>query len=160
MSTPTVIAGWGAVNGVLVAILLAYGGGVFELSLYASVVLLLELVAVAAFVSNQRLGDTPPVSPAPSRSRQSLLAALVVAFVGLGLVYRVYMMIPAAYPGLALLGEWGKALWERISPDEADDVPEPEPAEGGGGAAGAIAVAGAVAAGVATARSRWRRRTE
>lgn len=158
MNAPAVIAGWGALNGVLVAVLLIYARDVFALALYASVVLLLEVVAVAAFLTHRRIGGAFPVSPAPSPSRQSLLAALVALFVGIGLIYRVYMMIPAAYPGLALLGEWAMAAWNRLSPDTADDLPEPEPAPAGGSPAGAVAVAGVVAAGVATARRRWWRR--
>lgn len=160
LTTPTVIAGWGGLNGILVAVLLVYARDVFELVLYASVVLLLELVGVVAFVTHRRLGDAPPVSPALTRSRQSLLAALVALFVGIGLIYRVYMMIPVVYPGLALLGEWAQSLWQRLSPDTADDVPAPEPAPPSAAPVAAAAVAGVVAAGVATARSRrwWQRR--
>jgi hypothetical protein len=114
-----VIALWGVANGVLTAVLVAYGADAFPIALHAAVTLLLELVALAAWWSVTRRPGRVAFSPAPVSGRPAFVAAAVVPFLWLGLVYDPWMMLGAVYPALILLAE----LARRLAPPRPEPVP-------------------------------------
>ncbi len=159
MTTPQVVAGWGLGLSILVAIHVGYQRSLFALALFAAVSVLVEVVALAVYLTRPRDGAVGP-SPAPRRSTQSLLVAAIVLFVGIGLVWRTYMIIPAFYPALLLAVELGRTLRSRLSPDRWDDVPPrtDDAATRPTGTATTAVAAGAVVGGVAAGARRWWRR--
>jgi hypothetical protein len=110
---PDVVSLWGAGNAVLLGILIGYGDWAMPIALYGGSVFLIELIGVMCWLAY--LSKLPRVSYvyAPRTSRSALMAALVAAFVGLGLVYKGWMAIPAAFPALALVTEYLGWLWHR-----------------------------------------------
>lgn len=105
VSGPDVVAAWGAVNGLLVAILIGYGENVFAIALYAASVALIELVAIATWWVQRTRMPWAARSPAPRPSRAAALAAITAGFVGAGIVWSWWVALPGAYPLAALLFE-------------------------------------------------------
>src|SRR3954469_16888117 len=67
ITVPRVVALWGVGNGVLVVVLVGYGENGFAIALYGAVVALLEVVALAAWLSAVRLGERGARSPVGRR---------------------------------------------------------------------------------------------
>ena len=168
VTVPRVVALWGVANGVLVVMLIGYGESAFAVSLYASAVALIEVVALAAWLSARALPTSAGRSPAGERSDAAMVTAIGCAFVGVGLVWSRWMMLPALYSLLWLMARWISQLFGRID-EEAEGKADGEhsPEETGSRSPAAehpvlttAAVAGTTAITVSAVRrvaQRWRR---
>jgi hypothetical protein len=113
---PDVVAAWGAGNGALLAILIGYGEGPIPIALYAGSVALLELVALVTWWVMRRHPAWAHRTPGPQRAVPAVLAALVAAAVGAGLVWSWWLALPGLYPLGALAGRFASAM---AGPDDA-----------------------------------------
>jgi hypothetical protein len=91
VSAPLVVAGWGAANGLLTALLAGMGGtgtpsGVTPVGIYAGAVVIVEAIAVAVLASRRRRGAAPIPDEAPGGATMLFLAIGVLLF-GLGLAF-------------------------------------------------------------------------
>jgi hypothetical protein len=156
VTLPRVVSAWGVANAVLVGVLIAFGESAFAVVLYASSAALVELVALATWWSASRFGQAASASPLPRHGHLAVVAASAVPFVGLGLVYRPYMMIPAVFPMLDLTVHAIRARTTRSAAFAATRADEPATVSTGGKL---VAGVGAGTAAVAAARlvRRWRR---
>lgn len=96
MSRPAVVvAAWGALNGVLVAVFAGFGAKWAPLALYASAAFIVEIVAVAVWLSLRR----PRAGWRQMPNGDSIpLFALTVLLVGLGIVFYWQLALVAIFP--------------------------------------------------------------
>lgn len=88
-----VVAGWGAANGLLTALLAGMGGSAVVVAIYGAAVFLVEVVAVAVLLSRRRRPSGLPALNPPVGSAVLLAAAVTLA--GLGLPFGWWLTILA-----------------------------------------------------------------
>jgi O-antigen/teichoic acid export membrane protein len=83
VSAPLVVAGWGVLNGALVAVLAGFGEQAAVLALYASAAALVEVIALVVWAGVRRRRRHRVWRRAPSGDSMLILAA-GIAVAGLG----------------------------------------------------------------------------
>jgi hypothetical protein len=97
-----VVAGWGLLNGVLLAVLAVYGESALVFWMWGGVVLLLELAAVAVLVSSRTAPEEHVRYRVPDRGAGAVLpAAAGLLLVALCFVYGRWLLA-VAVPLLAV----------------------------------------------------------
>jgi hypothetical protein len=97
-----VVAGWGCLNGLLLAVLALYGEDPLTYWLWGAVVLLLELAALAVLVSSRTGPDQHVRYRVPARGAAAVpLVAGTALLVGLSFVYGRWLL-SLAVPLLAV----------------------------------------------------------
>ncbi|QLJ02130.1 hypothetical protein HZZ00_14530 [Streptomyces sp. NEAU-sy36] len=97
-----VVAGWGLLNGLLLAVLAVYGESAMVYWLWGSVVLLLQLAALAVLLSSRASPDQHVRYRVPDRGAGAVLpAAIGLLLVALCFVYGRWLLV-VAVPLLAV----------------------------------------------------------
>lgn len=91
-TAPLVVAAWGVINGALVAVFAGFGAKWAPLALYASAAFLVEIIAVAVWLTLRRRRAGWPQRP---NGDSIPLFALTILLVGLGIVF-YWQLIPVA----------------------------------------------------------------
>lgn len=119
VSGPLVVAGWGALNALLTALLAGMGGTAVPLTIYGAAVILVELVAAAAALS-RRWRPAGPARRAPPGGATALLLAIGAAVAGLGLAFGWWVTILSvpAFIGAAVNEAY---IWHSRSLSEIGD---------------------------------------
>jgi archaellum biogenesis protein FlaJ (TadC family) len=111
-----VVAGWGGLNGLLLAVLAIYGEDPMTYWLWGSVVVLLQLAAVLVLVSSRRGPDQHVRYRVPVQGAAAVpLVAVTALLIGLSFVYG-FWLLALAVPLLAVavaIAVRGTALRER-----------------------------------------------
>jgi hypothetical protein len=88
-----VVAGWGGLNALLLAVLAVYGESSLVFWLWGGVVVLLELAAVAVLVSSRTGPEQQVHYRVPDRGAGAVLpAAAGCALIALGFVYGLWLL--------------------------------------------------------------------
>ena len=83
MTAPVVVAGWGAANGLLTALLAGMGGSAVVVGIYGGAVTLIEVIAVSVLISRRRRASAPRTADPPAASAILVAAAALLAGIGL-----------------------------------------------------------------------------
>lgn len=96
-----VVAGWAALNGVLVIVLVVYREAPMAIALYAGAVVLVFAFGAAVWV---RHGSVPQVRrTVPMRGASAVAGAFAVAMIGLSFIYRFAVALALAALVLTLM---------------------------------------------------------
>ncbi|MFH9085812.1 hypothetical protein [Streptomyces sp. NPDC017673] len=94
--TAVLVAGWGALNGLLLVVLAVYRENVMTYWLWGGVVLVLELFALAVLASSRARTDQHVRYRVPDRGAGGVLpGAIGLLLVGLCLVYGYWLLVVA-----------------------------------------------------------------
>ncbi|MEV8565466.1 hypothetical protein AB0436_07735 [Streptomyces sp. NPDC051322] len=114
-----VVAGWGLLNGILLAVLAIYGESSLVYWLWGGVVVLIELAALAVLLSSLTGPEQHRRYRLPAKGEAAALpTALGAAIVGLSFIYGFWLIALAA-PLLAL----ALVLRVRRGPLEKEELP-------------------------------------
>lgn len=102
---PTVITGWATALAALMFIALGFGprDGDIPIFIFASSVGLLEIIGAVAWFILRRHERWAAETPALTRSTDAMMVGLAAVFIGMGIVYKPWMIIGAAWPVLVLI---------------------------------------------------------
>lgn len=149
MTGPDVVAAWGGFNGLLVAVLLIYGESAFAIVLYASVVLLIEIVAAVAWLFRHQGHEVGEINNV-HKSRAPFFGGIAAFFIAAGFIFRPYFVTPAAYFLIAAALD-ATAHRREVRRERRRPEPPPKPTNNAGGRRKVVAKAAtAGAVGLAT----------
>lgn len=100
-SAALVVAGWGIINGLLVAMLAGFGEQAAAVALYASVAVLVEVVAFAVWAGTRRRRHMRnPARPAwhAANGDSIVILAIAILVAALGLAFYPYLALAAILP--------------------------------------------------------------
>jgi hypothetical protein len=100
-SAALVVAGWGVVNGLLVAMLAGFGEQVAAVALYASVAVAVEVIAAVVWAGTRRRRHLPnPARPAwhAANGDSVVIAAIGILIAALALAFYPYLALAAVPP--------------------------------------------------------------
>lgn len=101
MSAAAVVALWGIINGLLVAMLAGFGEQIAVLALYGSVAALVEIIAIAVFMTTRRRqylsNPARPAWHAPNGD-SVLILAVAVLIAAVGLAFYPFLALAAVLP--------------------------------------------------------------